>query len=61
MSRSNLSKLKVNAVQMIAYKAKLERRINKLQEELVSTIQGLDKLVKFIAQQEEKVTSGIKA
>ena len=52
--RSNISKLKMKAVQMIARKSHLEKRIQRLQEELMSTIQSLDGLVKFIAEQEEE-------
>lgn len=55
MSRSNLSKLKVDAVRQIARKAKLERRIERLQEELVTSIKVLDRSVKYIAEMEAKV------
>lgn len=57
MSRSNLSKLKIDAVRQIARKAKLERRIARLQEELVTSIKVLDRSVKYIAQLEEKLNA----
>lgn len=59
MSRSNLSKLKQDAVRQIARKAKLERRIERLQEELSSSIRVLDRSVKYIADLEAKLTKEV--
>lgn len=57
MSRSNLSKLKLDAVRQIAGKVKLERRISKLQEELVQRVQMLDRSVKYLADLEAKLNA----
>lgn len=56
MSRSNISHMKMRAIQLISRKAKLERRIKNLEVELNDTIRALDSSVKQIAEIENKTT-----